>query len=249
MQNRYVGDIGDFGKYCLLNALAATPLRLGVVWYFNPDEEANSDGRLDQYPELRECDPCLYDALASVRQRGRSLQAVQRAGILPPTTLFFAEPLRAASPGAHRFLGSCNEASRLAWHRRALSHMSDADIVFMDPDNGLAGLKIRPRETRSRKYAFLDEIAEHLQAGRSVILYHHQTRRPGGVSLEVAHCLSVLSEFTDTENAWAFIFRRRSVRYYFVMAVRHQLSTLRERSRLFMRGPWGLAGHFSICHP
>ena len=30
MQNSYVGDIGDFGKYALLNALAGDELRLGV---------------------------------------------------------------------------------------------------------------------------------------------------------------------------------------------------------------------------
>lgn len=43
MQNRYVGDVGDFGKYTLLNALASSGLRLGVVWYLNEFEEGNSE--------------------------------------------------------------------------------------------------------------------------------------------------------------------------------------------------------------
>lgn len=38
MQDRYVGDIGDFGKYGLLRALCAHDLSLGVVWYLVPDE-------------------------------------------------------------------------------------------------------------------------------------------------------------------------------------------------------------------
>ena len=38
MQDRYVGDIGDFGKYGLLRALCGRDLYLGVVWYLIPDE-------------------------------------------------------------------------------------------------------------------------------------------------------------------------------------------------------------------
>lgn len=37
MQNRYVGDIGDFAKYGLLWALSPQK-RLGVAWYLYPDE-------------------------------------------------------------------------------------------------------------------------------------------------------------------------------------------------------------------
>ena len=44
VQDRYVGDVGDFGKYGLLRALCGGDLTLGVVWYLYPDEEANNDG-------------------------------------------------------------------------------------------------------------------------------------------------------------------------------------------------------------
>ena len=37
MQNRYVGDIGDFGKYGLLRALYHGR-QLGVAWYLCPDD-------------------------------------------------------------------------------------------------------------------------------------------------------------------------------------------------------------------
>ena len=45
MQNQYVGDIGDFGKYGLLREIFGRPevpesgcgLRLGVAWYLSPD--------------------------------------------------------------------------------------------------------------------------------------------------------------------------------------------------------------------
>ena len=49
MQNRYTGDVGDFGKYGLLRALTQPEMqeetKLGVVWYLNPDEAGNQDGQ------------------------------------------------------------------------------------------------------------------------------------------------------------------------------------------------------------
>ena len=89
MQNQYVGDIGDFGKYGLLRHLTgmrgdAAPedaLRLGVVWYLFPDEAPkdpnkpdNRDGSLtgylcdrrDNHEKFRNCDTDLYDALHKI---------------------------------------------------------------------------------------------------------------------------------------------------------------------------------------
>ena len=54
LENRYVGDVGDFGKYGLLKALCLPSkvpggcnLSLGVVWYLVPDE--SKDGKLTGY--------------------------------------------------------------------------------------------------------------------------------------------------------------------------------------------------------
>ena len=59
MQNRYTGDIGDFGKLGLLRALQASGLTVGVNWYLVPDENHNSDGRHVQY--LENADYCQLD--------------------------------------------------------------------------------------------------------------------------------------------------------------------------------------------
>ena len=37
MQNRYAGDVGDFGKIGLLRQLAAAGYHIGVNWYLAPD--------------------------------------------------------------------------------------------------------------------------------------------------------------------------------------------------------------------
>src|SRR5215510_14269661 len=45
MRDSYVADVGDFGKYALLNALAGNDLRLGVLWCCNSEPDATRDGR------------------------------------------------------------------------------------------------------------------------------------------------------------------------------------------------------------
>ena len=92
MQNRYVGDVGDFGKYGLLRALCLPDgdknpaLKLGVVWYLTSDETHNNDGRhigyLEPTPEnllaFRACDPDLYDGLRKIVSTGnRNVSAVR----------------------------------------------------------------------------------------------------------------------------------------------------------------------------
>lgn len=74
MQNRYTGDIGDFGKYGLLKSISSPEnrqnLSLGVVWCLVPEEEENEDGNdtkyLDGREEFNQCDPELYKALREI---------------------------------------------------------------------------------------------------------------------------------------------------------------------------------------
>ena len=49
MENQYVGDIGDYGKYSLLRAFSDAGIKIGVNWYLVPDETQNQDGRYTQY--------------------------------------------------------------------------------------------------------------------------------------------------------------------------------------------------------
>ena len=72
MQDKYVGDIGDFGKYSLLNAVSQGSL-LGVAWYKYPDE-TNNDGKhidyLDQGEKWRRLDPDVFDGLIKIVRSG-----------------------------------------------------------------------------------------------------------------------------------------------------------------------------------
>ena len=95
MQHRYTADVGDSGKYALLNASTGADLRLGVMWYLNPVEEANADGRFTDYPVLKPCDPALHDKLSRIllhSRRSLSLK-IEKSEILPSDTLFHCDPL------------------------------------------------------------------------------------------------------------------------------------------------------------
>ena len=65
MQNKYAGDIGDYGKLGLLRFLHAAGLTVGVNWYLTPDED-NTDGIFTEYPKYRHCDEPLYCVLQQI---------------------------------------------------------------------------------------------------------------------------------------------------------------------------------------
>src|SRR5690606_8619799 len=140
MQNKYVGDIGDFAKYGLLRHLAATaPLRLGVTWYLTPDEGHSGDGGHTRYllPGNEhlyiDCDEALYRELRGLVMSGRrSVAAVRAHGILPAGTVYYENLLGAFGVGSRR-----SEAVREEWHQQALVATSPCDLVFLDPDNGV----------------------------------------------------------------------------------------------------------------
>jgi len=74
MQNRYVGDVGDYVKLSILRGLSGER-RIGIAWWLFPDESHNRDGRhlgyLDQDKQWRAYDPPLFDALLAIRKEKR----------------------------------------------------------------------------------------------------------------------------------------------------------------------------------
>jgi hypothetical protein len=96
MQNRYVGDVGDYGKYALLRHLCAVDvgksLRLAVVWCLFPDETLNNDGKHISYLKdsgFARLDPELHTTLNSIVSLGRRhVSTIAELGCLPPSTVF-----------------------------------------------------------------------------------------------------------------------------------------------------------------
>src|SRR5579864_9736895 len=96
MQDRYVGDIGDFAKYSLLRQLAGTTdcqhIRVAVIWCLYPDEDHNGDGRHTSYlhsSEFQKLDAELFAILRQIVKSGRrSITAIVGADVLPAGTVF-----------------------------------------------------------------------------------------------------------------------------------------------------------------
>jgi len=261
MQNCYVGDVGDFGKYGLLRALslsgsdASPALSLGVVWYLVPDEKKGNDGTYIDYLEedagqngarLRRCDPSLYDALRRiVHSEQRGVLSVRTGGVLPVGTVFFEEPLIFA--GMPHIGPAAREARlrhRTGWLQRALAAIAGCDVVFVDPDNGFESGTKRHHK-RGPKYAYFDELAPYLLRGQSLVVYHHMARnRPASEQIRLR--LSQIAERLRGRDApFALRYHRGTARAFFVVPTKAHSALLLDRAKRFASGPW--SAHF--CPP
>lgn len=242
MRDSYVADVGDFGKYALLNALAGSDLRLGVLWCRNSEPDATQDGHFTAYPELRPCDPNLYDRLAQIlKNKQRTLSQVEVNDILPPNTLFYGTAIPA--PKVPCFSAVAREAQtrlRASWFEDAFKNLSLAELVFLDPDNGLAPSRRKKHLHSSVKYIFEDEVAAWLKRGRSVVLYQHQKRK--SLSEQVSEQQKILAA---GKLCHAVSFHRRAARIYYILPAEDHALRISERLTCFLAGEWGK--HFRAC--
>ena len=168
MQDRYVGDVGDFGKYGLLRSLRrgdehGATLRLGVIWYrFDGDDSAApNDGRHTDYlfaPSrherlLRRCDHELFEKLLHLVNNDRSIAAVEASDVLPADTVFFREGLSfKETPRGER------DGKRHRWFNAGLRRVKEAEVVFFDPDNGLQVPSRSSMSLMGPKYVYYDDL-------------------------------------------------------------------------------------------
>ena len=248
MQNKYVGDIGDFGKYGLLRALSGDPLRLGVVWYLFPDE-GNNDGKFTDYlrnpsardKKLRDCDPELYDELYRIviEKKNRRVEKVQQSGVLPGDAVFYGQSLyyQPRESGGSRIL------RRIAWLNGALESTVEADVVFVDPDNGITENSIQFRKN-GPKYVFMDDLSQFYGRGQSLIIYHHLARWDNAYN-QIAYFADRLKECLKLPylppSLW---YHRGTARAYFIVPHERHKAVLEKRLESFLDSPWCKQGHF-----
>lgn len=258
MQNRFVADVGDFGKYGLLRALLGMHpsdqgprLRLGIHWYLTPDGSGNNHGRHTRYLDptaqnllhFRECDPDLYDALGDVLQRGRDLKNVEEAGIFPADTRYFNEPLSFSD-----LRGPRSREPRLArreqWTRSATENLSDCDLVFVDPDNGLEASSTTRYAPTGPQYLFYDELGAYLDRGQSLVIYHHIGRQGTAESQARERAGELRKALNLSSKPDTLLYRRGSVRAFFIVPAERHAHLLRGCVQSLVRRAW--ARHFQI---
>jgi hypothetical protein len=191
MQNRYVGDIGDYVKLAILRALSPGR-RLGIAWWLFPDSGTAGDGRhisyLDAETKWQDLDPPLYDALKQVVASGsRKVTALEDANLLPGSIYFSEEIPTGATPNQTR-------TQREAWFARCQAQLAGCDLVFLDPDNGLEPKTFSLGAKKGGKSVSLAALVALRQPGRALVVYHHHTRRAEGHVVELRYWANRLRE-------------------------------------------------------
>lgn len=239
MQDRYTGDIGDFGKLGLLRKLSAR-LSIGVNWYLAPDETHNGDGRHIEYLEkdsFRICDEPLWNALKQIVQSGeRKVSALESAHILSATPFSEKVPF-SGDTKAER------EASRKGWHQQALKELKDCDLVFVDPDNGLM-VPSAEGGPKSVKFALPSELEDYYMQGSSVVYYQHKARRADEFYMK-QHQELLASETFAGATGTGLKFIPTSQRYYFFIIQPKHKAIIDACMQEFLATPW--SQHFSIA--
>lgn len=144
MQNRYSGDVGDFGKFGLLRHLMdGSTYVLGINWYLFPDEGHNDDGKFVHYlskSNYERCDTDIHKKLKSViKTNRRSVKKLENADLFDQETIFFSDiinfhPQCLSNTKEHK---EGRLRLRNEWCDRAIKKLSNANALFLDPDNGL----------------------------------------------------------------------------------------------------------------
>jgi len=252
MKDRYAADVGDFGKFGLLRALCSlrglpgSRLRLGVVWYRTLDEVASRDGEIlnytreDRRNEFRDCDPDLYDVLVQLVRAGRrSLREVERSGILGPSTRYYARLLSYdAIPGKAERV-----ETRSRWFRGALRTTEGCQVVFLDPDNGVAPTSVALHHRLAPKYVYDHELQPFIRRRQSLIVYHHLGRSGSGEE-QVRNLLKRMRTLApNVKAAHALWFHRGTSRVFLIVSAARHSGLLMKRSGFLLNGAWG--AHFT----
>lgn len=149
MRDQYAGDVSDVLKFAFLRALSAGDRKLGIAWYYAPGDDGRPDGRHLEWRDeaaWRQLDRDLHAGLATLPER--SILALERAMIWPTGTLFHREPMP-------------SRIDRSAWGAHKRCALETADIVFLDPDNGVG--------QESEKHATHNEIRLLRKPGRAIV--------------------------------------------------------------------------------
>jgi hypothetical protein len=167
MKNQYFGDVQDFRKYGLLRQLTGFgQVRLGVVWLLTPDDTRSDGNKLEyltQPDRYRDSDSELFDALRACVLEDDQRNVSQVQSFLPNAT-FFADLIPDDPEGRKRTMRAAQQA------------ISDTELVFFDPDNGLEVASCAKGKKNSSKYVYWDEIYGTYQNGHSVLMYQHFPR-------------------------------------------------------------------------
>lgn len=217
MQDRYAGDVGDFGKLGMLRCMEDFGLKVGINWYLVGDESHNNDGKHIGYLEnekYRGCDNELLESLNSMVVHGeRSVIGIEKLSLFRTQKYYHKRIFEPKIQTAE---------ARREWHQKGLETMSGCDLVFLDPDNGMLPKSVSRSSDKSIKYVLPEEIMDYYDAGHSVVFYSHRTRESLDVYLERFKDLFECAERKGAKIK-GLTFKRGTLRdYFFILHECHE---------------------------
>ena len=166
MKNQYFGDINDYRKYGLLRILiSGGEIRTAVCWMLTAEDGRGDGGFIDyleQPDRWRHFDPLLFDHLRELVQTHnlRDVRGAETSAILPNCR--FAPGVLSDDAGERsRYFEGCLDIAR------------GCDLVFFDPDNGIAVKSTLYGRTGSCKYLYWHEMERFWEGGHSLLIYQH----------------------------------------------------------------------------
>lgn len=175
MQNRYTGDIGEFGKFLLLKHLFPTK-SIATIWYLYPDETHNNDGshtveegNANIYRHCYALDPQMSEIFHQIHQHhSRHIGLFEEMSVL--------------ENGHYFSKGILGEGNRTQWLESAIEFIQtyQCNIVCLDPDNGIEPSSMSKRSVlKQGKYATLEEIEAFftLECVKYLVIYQHFHRQ------------------------------------------------------------------------
>ena len=260
MQNKYVGDVGDFGKHGLLRYLSGETaddkkdrLRLGLIWYLSHDpKEHNGDGRhidylrrtaRDDKSEYLNCDPILWVKLRDlVFADARCVYCAEEAELLPKDTLYYS-PLFYFPKGMRN---PTRLSARAEWFEGARRKMKDAQLVCVDPDNGLIPKSIGLHSEKGPKYTCIADLKTLWDDKKSLVVYQQSVMDKKGLAMVKEKNEKLREGLELDRDPIALWFCRGTARVFFVMPRPEDRPIIRGRidSMMAKTSPWIEHGHF-----
>jgi len=216
MLDRYVADVGDFGKFQLFRYLfnnEHSPLNgkeLSQIWFMHEGEgEENNDGRhIDYFERMNGSDEYLEHSLMDLIMRDkREVTELEELKLLKNAKFYYEQVPKALE-------------DRYLWLNQALTFSNKSQIVAVAPDNGMA-LKCN----RAEKYFNFLTLSQHY----SQKVYPHKYIFADEVSyfyrlpyLEVCIVYQHLSRCFSHNEQITSLLSSLQIEYENVLAIKHK---------------------------
>ena len=188
---------------------------VGINWYLTQDDGTNA-GKFTSYlkdASMRRRCPVVFDALKQIAYRpNKSVKDIQQSGIIGDSVVFYDDYLAKEGTPPER------EYKRNSWFNKSMEVLSEAELIFMDPDNGLLESN-DASQLGAEKYVLPDEVEMYFNAGHNVIYYCHKGRRKYDVWEDYKSVMfdripaakpTVLTYHKGTQRSYVFLIHEES---------------------------------------